>query len=167
MRTLVIYVIGLGLALWLGGSMALYMFVQYLFKIERAVAVNAAPMMFFIFERYQLMIAAILLAATIVWRLYSCSRPKKLLLACLMVASLLAITQFGIISPKMNELHLTGQSSNMEFKKLHGYSMVVYVGTTVMTLLAGGAFITSLIRDQSFSRISGESAPAKSTPPGA
>jgi hypothetical protein len=41
------------------------------------------------------------------------------------------------ITHRMEELRLTGQSSSEEFKRLHGESMILYSGETLILLIAG------------------------------
>ncbi len=160
MRRIVPYIIALCIALWLGGLVTLFMSVSFMFKTDRPIAMLAAPMMFHIFERFQLVMAAVSLVSTIVWRLYACTKPKQALLACLMVAALLAIAQYKLIAPPLNRLRLEGNSGSDEFKRLHGHSMRLYVGTTVMTLIAGGAFIRAMTIEQNTIQKSAESAAA-------
>jgi hypothetical protein len=138
------YLIGLCVALWLGGLVALFMFVSTLFRADHGVAVNVAPFMFYIFERYQLMLASTAIASAIVWRVYRRTRPRQMLLACLLVAALLGLAQYGLVSPRMNALHASGESPE-QFRRLHGYSMLIYVGTALMVLLSGAALLTDLV----------------------
>ena len=42
-----------------------------------------------------------------------------------------------LITSKMEQLRLQGQSSSEQFKKLHGISMIVYSGQTLILLAAG------------------------------
>src|SRR5437764_11000544 len=46
---------------WFGGLVALFIFVTTLFRQDRAIAIEAAPRMFHVFEQYQLILATILL----------------------------------------------------------------------------------------------------------
>ncbi|MBC7785563.1 MAG: DUF4149 domain-containing protein [Burkholderiales bacterium] len=159
MRRLVPYLIGLSLALWLGGLIALFLFVSFLFRQDRARAVQVAPILFHVIERYQLMLAAIALASTVVWRFYGCSRAKRVLLLCLLAATGLAMAEFAVISPRINTLRMQDQSDGVEFKRLHGYAMVLYTSTAVMTAVAGCAFIAAVRRDAMNYRRSTESVP--------
>ena len=53
--------------LWFGGLITLFLMVSHLFSADRATAVVAAPRMFLAFERYQIIVAAVALVATVAW----------------------------------------------------------------------------------------------------
>ena len=137
LRTLLIIIATTAWALWLGGLVALFLFVQVLFTADRAIAIEAAPRMFSLFEKYQLVLAAVGLVATILWRIVS----KHVLVSA--VFFLLALASFGavaepiFISGEMQKLRLAGESSGPRFKQLHGRSMMLYVGETAVLLIAG------------------------------
>jgi hypothetical protein len=50
-------------ALWLGGTVAILVLVQHLFKTDRDLAAQAAPQLFLTFEKYQLTLAAVVVSS--------------------------------------------------------------------------------------------------------
>lgn len=124
-------------ALWLGGLIALFLFVQTLFARNRPLAVQAAPVLFLAFERYELFLGALALVATIGWRLAVPSRALTLLLVMLVLAAAGAIVSSITITGPMEQLRAIGQSDSAEFKRLHGYSMMVYVSQAALLAIAG------------------------------
>jgi hypothetical protein len=129
----------LSAALWLGGLMALFMFVQTLFAKSRPLAAEAAPVLFNVFERYQLVLAAIAILATIGWRILSRQWLIWIILGLLTLAMIGAIAGPLAITGPMEALRAQGLSGTADFRRLHGYSMIVYVGQTI--LLTGVAVI--------------------------
>jgi hypothetical protein len=149
-------------ALWFGGLMSLFVFVQVLFKTDRSVAVKAAPTMFVTFEKCQLALAAIALIATAIWRLRTPRAILTALFALFCIATVAAIVPPIAITPKMEALRLAGESSSPQFKALHGRTMIFYMTAAISLLVVG------LLLPRAFSGASpetaSESAPA-STPP--
>ncbi|MGE5611994.1 MAG: hypothetical protein ACM359_22295 [Bacillota bacterium] len=137
MKRLLSIVLCLAWALWLGGLMALFVFVQTLFARSRPLAVQAAPVLFLAFERYELIVGALALVAAIGWRIRVRSRSLTLLLTLLVLAAVGAIVSSITITGPMEQLRAIGQSGSAEFKRLHGYSMMVYVTQTVLLVIAG------------------------------
>jgi hypothetical protein len=126
-------------ALWFGGLGALFLFVTRLFTQDRPTALKAAPMMFLVFERYQLLLAAAALLGTVCLRILGGSTRVTFLFALLAVATLPAAISPIFVTSKMETLRLQGQSSSEQFKKLHGISMMIYSGETLVLLVAGAA----------------------------
>ena len=125
-------------ALWLGGLMTLFLLVSHLFSADRATAVVAAPRMFLAFERYQILLAAVALIATVAWRLTDQRGLITTLFVMFAVASVGAIVSASVITPKMEALRQAGQSSSPAFRALHGQSMIVFSLEAVALLIAGG-----------------------------
>ena len=136
-RRIVTVVTVLAWAAWFGGLVALFTLVSVLFKQDRAVAVEAAPRMFATFERYQLVLAAVALVATTAWRLVDRRVILTALFGTFALATLGAVLEPVYISGEMQRLRIAGQSGSERFKQLHGRSMMVYVGETVVLLVAG------------------------------
>lgn len=129
--------IGLTWALWFGGLMALFLLVSHLFASDRPTAVLAAPRMFVAFARYQILLAAVALVATVAWRL---TTPRALLTALFSlfaVAAVATVLIASVITPKMERLRLAGESATPEFRRLHGQSMIAYVAEAAALLVAG------------------------------
>lgn len=137
-------VVALAWGLWLGGLMTLFLTVSQLFKVDRPLAVNAAPQMFLVFERYQIALATVALIASATWRL---TTPRAMLTALfflLAVASIGPVISSTLISPKMHRLRQLGQSSGPEFRMLHGQSMMVYTSEAGLLLIAGFVLVAGL-----------------------
>jgi hypothetical protein len=137
MRRVAAIVAVLTWALWFGGLMALFIFVQTLFREDRSIALEAAPRMFSLFEKYQLALAAAALIATLVWRIVVRRAIISAIFFLFAVATLGAVAGPVFISGEMQKLRAAGQSSGARFHKLHGQSMIIYVSETVVLLAAG------------------------------
>ena len=127
----------LGWGTWFGALMALFFFVQVLFKLDRPVAVKAAPLMFVTFETFQLVLGAVCLIATAIWRLRA---PRAILtatFALLCIASIAAIIPPIAITPKMEALRHAGESGSPAFMRLHGISMIFYMSEAISLLVVG------------------------------
>jgi hypothetical protein len=136
MRSILAMLTAVAWALWLGGLAALFLFVSVLFKQDRAVAVEAAPRMFAVFERYQLVLAAVALITTTAWRLVDRRVILTALFGMFALATLAAVLEPVYISGEMQRLRVAGESGSDRFRQLHGRSMMVYVGETLVLLVA-------------------------------
>jgi hypothetical protein len=130
-------IVTISLSLWLGGLIALFTFVSALFKHDRTIAIQAAPMLFDVFAMFQLIIGLIGLIALFFWR--SIVRPFALnamiVLFALSLASAAYVT-FSII-PEMTAIREAGQSGDSpRFKQLHGRSMIFYSSETIALLVS-------------------------------
>ena len=140
-------IVALAWGLWLGGLITLFISVSHLFSINRPIAAQAAPEIFAVFERYQILLAFIALLFTAIWRL---TTPRKLLTALFFLfalASVGTIISSGAISPKMHALRMAGRSSGPEFRKLHGFSMMAYTAEAAL-LFAAGVVLTGAMRQK-------------------
>jgi hypothetical protein len=124
-------------ALWFGAVIALFVFVLALFRNDREIAVQAAPQLFTAFQKYHLELAAIaLLSTAICWIL---NRSKLVLVNFILLAiaaccGIVLVTWF--IGP-MNALREQGLSDGEEFKRLHGQSMIFFMGQAIVLLIYG------------------------------
>ena len=130
-------------ALWFGGLMTVFVLVNHLFSVDRATAVVAAPRMFLAFERYQLLLAAVALIATVAWRLTDPRGMLTTLFVFFAIASIGAIINAIIITPKLETLRKAGESSGPAFRALHGRSMATFVLEAIALLLAGGILMVA------------------------
>jgi hypothetical protein len=137
MRTLLAIVTLVAWSLWFGGSVAMFIFVQTLFRNNRAVAIEAAPMMFRVFAMYQIVLAGVAVISVGIWRLASKRAVLTTTFWLLALASAGVVATGAYITPRMERMRLQGQSSSPEFRKLHGVSMVVYLGQTGVLLVTG------------------------------
>src|SRR5687767_1706204 len=124
-------------ALWFGGLMTLFLSVQSLFARDRSVAVDAAPMLFAAFERYQLLVAAVAVVATFGWWLTARSRRVVAVALLLALAVLGAVASTTLVTPRLERLRLASESDTPAFRGLHGRSMMRYVGEAAALLVAG------------------------------
>lgn len=132
MKWLLSAVVLVAWALWLGGAVATLIFVQRLFHDDRAIAVSAAPQLFLTFERYQLVLATIVIAGIAVGG----GRRSAFLVASLIAAAATACISATVITPRIEKLRLAGEGASAAFRTLHGVSMVMYLILVVLLLLA-------------------------------
>lgn len=130
MRTLWQTIAHLTWALWLGGLIALFIFVTTLFHQDRALAVHAAPRLFHAFEIYQLILAAAAIVSTLLWR-------KPALLAAFVIVAAGAVISPVFITPQIDRLQRLNQTHTPEFVRLHGEAMIVYTADSVVLLITG------------------------------
>jgi hypothetical protein len=123
--------------LWFGGLGSLFLFATRLFSEDRDTALKAAPIMFLNFEKYQILLAAAALLGVMAWRILAKSLRVTILFWLIGAASVPAALGPMFITNRMEELRRAGQSSSEEFKKLHGASMILYSGETLILLIAG------------------------------
>ena len=136
-------------ALWFGGLGALFLFVKHLFTIDHDLAVKTAPHLFEVFERYQILLAALSLIATAAWRFMTGSPRVTALFYVFAVASVGAALGPPLFTHPMLNLISQGKSSSPEFRRLHGESMGVYSAETLVLLIAGFALPWALQPDVS------------------
>src|SRR5438045_1814903 len=110
MRTVLILLVLLTWALWLGGLVTLVILVVTLFRGDREIAVEAAPRMFVVFGQYQLLLAAVALIATFVWRLLVSSAWITAIFTLFAIAVLSAVSLSVRVVPRMEQIRLAGQS---------------------------------------------------------
>jgi hypothetical protein len=140
MRYLISTVVALAWALWLGGLLALFIFVKRLFGYDHDLAAQAAPQLFLVFQKYQLILAAALLAGTVAWRVLRGGRAVVTMFILFGLATAGASVLPMAIVSKMEVLRAEKRTDSAEFKRLHGESMAVLSGETLM-LLVGGCFL--------------------------
>lgn len=133
-------------ALWFGGLVTLFLAVAAIFKAlpERALAGQAAANVFHWFERYQLGLAALALIAALGWRLMKPAASRTLLFLLFALATVGAVTNTAVITPKIQAMRVQRETDTEQFKKLHGQSSMVYVGQTLVLALAGLALPAAL-----------------------
>jgi hypothetical protein len=163
-RQVIIIIFGAALTLWLGGLLALFIFVQSLFNADRAVAVQAAPILFRVFELYQLGLAGVALISLIGWRLLVCSRPKRWMLALVLLAVALSVAEMVLVSSRMRAILAGGQTSGAEFRKLHGYSMMIYSTETILLAAAACLFPAAIRAEAEFGPRLTSSPPLRTSP---
>jgi hypothetical protein len=124
-------------ALWLGGMVALVLFVSALFARDRAVALEAAPRLFVIFGTYQLIISVVAIAAACTWRLIEKRRALSGIIVMLILAGCGAVLLSTMIVPPMEKLRAEGQRESVEFKQLHKRSTRLYLAEMLALIITG------------------------------
>jgi uncharacterized membrane protein len=151
MQRLLSILVTLAWALWFGGLLTLFIAVQSLFATfgdQRAIAGSAAAGIFRRFELFQLALAAAALLATLAWRILSGrSKLKVAILMLLCLATVCAIVEAAFVARTMERLRSEGQTQTDEFRTLHGRSMMLYMGETVLLLIAGLLLPSAIYRD--------------------
>jgi len=130
-------VVNISVALWLGGLVALFLFVGALFKHDRTIAIQAAPPLFGIFATYQLVVGGIGVIALFFWRASARSHLVSAIIVLFIISlALAAYVTFSVI-PEMEAIRVAGQSGDSpRFKTLHGMSMIFYSSQTIALLIA-------------------------------
>ena len=135
-------------ALWLGGLVALFICVQSLFVTfasDHSIAGLAASGIFWRFNCYQLVLAAVALIGSFSWRIGSGRSAVTTLFFCFGLAAFAAIVVAGIITPYLEAMRIAQQTHTPQFKQLHGISMLLYL-SEIVSLLIGGLIFPHLIR---------------------
>jgi hypothetical protein len=146
MSRLCAFITLLAWGLWLGGLITLFICVITLFHHNRTLAVDAAPKLFVNFERYQLILAAVALTATVAWRITTKNLLLNLLFLLLCLASLGAITSPLYFSKQIEILRESGETGSPRFEKLHQQSEWVYTTEATLLLICGLPLFAALRR---------------------
>jgi hypothetical protein len=145
MRYLASFVTALAWSLWFGGMIALLLFVTVLFKANRPIAVEAAPVMFVAFGRAQLLLGACALIGAFAWWTLSRRRVVMTLFTLFAISAALAAGSLSLVVTPMEQLRAEGLRESPQFKRLHGVSSAIYLGEA-MLLLAAGAILPGAMR---------------------
>jgi len=145
MRRVLPYVIGLCIALWLGGLVTLFIALMSVFAYNRGIGAQVGPVLFGKFEPYQLCLAGIAIAATILWRVYGCSKTRMIMMACLLSSAAIAVISFSWVTPQIIDLWQNRtEDSAARFQQLHMTSRYLYTAMAILVAMAGAALIRSL-----------------------
>jgi hypothetical protein len=131
-------------ALWLGGLITLFLCVITLFRHNRAMAVDSAPLLFVNFERYQLILAAVALTCCVAWRITTKNLLLNLLFLLLCLSSLGAIASPLYFSKQMEVLREEGKTTSPRFETLHQQSEWVYTTEATLLLISGFPLFVAL-----------------------
>ncbi|HEY0007639.1 MAG TPA: hypothetical protein VGB55_02850 [Tepidisphaeraceae bacterium] len=145
MQRAVAFTLAICLSLWLGGLVMLFISVSVLFGQNRDGGVAAAPMLFGAFEKYALILAPVTVAAAFMWHGPGV-QVRRVLVACLVTATMLLLLQIFLLTPRINDLRAAGQNKSEAFGRAHAQSTLLYTGTAVLVLIANLAFVQSLLR---------------------
>ena len=147
MRHAVSFFLALCISLWLGGLVALVMFVSSLFAFDRALAINAAPWLFHVFERYQIGLAAATTVLIVTWLALRRSRLKAAALVLTLIADALAVLQIAWITPTINASRV---ADHARFDRFHHLASTNYFTITLLILATGVLFLLALRREARF-----------------
>jgi hypothetical protein len=140
MARLISTLVSLVLSLWLGGIVFLFIGVSTLFRAfprpASDVAPQAAPALFHVWERYQLVLAAVALLSVFAWYVIVRTKPLIVLFLLLTLASATGIVSTILITPRIDQMREAGQSSTAEFRALHGRSMQCYIAQAALLLVS-------------------------------
>ena len=126
--------------LWLGGMVMLFVALPTIFGtpgFDREVRGAFAARMFPVFERMQLVFAAVSLIATASWWLAGRARLKLVLFTLLTLATIAAVAESTMVTPKIERLRAQGLRGTPEFDRMHGLSTRVYAAGAAVLLIAG------------------------------
>ncbi len=127
-------------ALWFGGLITLFLVVTQLSKIfvdRRDIFGQAGSGTFIMFERYQLVVGALALLSALALRVVNPGVVRTAFFSILFLAAVGAVASPMWITPKIEALRQSGETSSPKFKKLHGVSMMVYSADALILLVAG------------------------------
>ena len=145
MQRILPYIIGLTTALWLGGLVTLFISLISIFKFNRGIGATVGPVLFSKFEPFQIGLGLIAIICTVAWRMYACSRAKKILLACLLAAVSIAVISFAYLTPQITQMAADETANASEqFARLHKTSEMLYNVMAVLVLIAFGSFIAAM-----------------------
>ena len=144
-------VVTLAWACWFGGSITLFAVLGRIFTTpgfardeQGAFAARLFPM----FERMQLIFAAVALLGTAAWWFVSRAKLKLALFALFTLSTMAAVVEASMITPRVEALVANGQRGTAEFDFMHRLSTRVYMFGAVV-LLVVGAILPSAIRGDS------------------
>jgi hypothetical protein len=132
-------IVSLACALWLGGMVMLFVALGTIFTTrgyDRETAGAFASRLFPTFERMQLVFAAIALLATAGWWLRSRTPLKMVLFVLFAVATVLAVVETTMITPKVEAMRIAGERGTPAFDRMHTISSRVYMSSAVILLIA-------------------------------
>jgi hypothetical protein len=157
MRTLFAIIATLAWALWLGGSVALFIFVIVLFRADREIARQAAPLLFLVFEKYQIALGATGIVAGAGWWVGTRSRWVMYWIALLLIASIGTVVTPMLITSRMEELRRSERTATPEYQALHKRSEWVYMAQTALLACAGLVLPLAMRGDGPAARVEDES----------
>jgi hypothetical protein len=144
MRYLLCLIITVAWALWFGATIATFVFATSLFRTRPTIAGEAASAMFVVFGTYELVLAAIAIAAAGLLLVTYPSKPAVILVAWLVFSGALAMFSAMGFTPRMEILRQQGKQHTDEFRRLHGKSMIAMTAQSGMLLLTGATLVVTM-----------------------
>jgi hypothetical protein len=140
MKTLAATVVTLAWGFWLGGLGTLFASLGTIFTTpdySRSQQGDFAQRLFPVFERMQLIFAAIALLGTAAWWMANRQRLKLVLFALFALATCVAVAETTLVTPRVQRLSAEGLRETPQFQQAHQLSSRVYMSGAVVVLLAG------------------------------
>jgi carbon starvation protein CstA len=157
-------IVVLSWALWFGGHITLFATLGTIFTtpdFDRETQGAFASRLFPMFERMQLILAAIALLGTATWWISSRARLKMVLFTLFSLATVIAVIETTQITPKIETMRVRGERETPEFERTHQMSSRVYMGGAIVLLIAGFILPSAIRSDVAATspRTSGENPP--------
>ncbi len=138
MKSLLVFITFVDWALWFGGSIAIFVFGSYFQKNLPPETFHAsARALFHIFSKYELSLAAIALISSGMWMVFYPSKASVIIVGCLVLAGGMTVTFALGLMPAMDVLLDEGRRDSIQFKTLHGKSMVALLIQSLVLLATG------------------------------
>jgi hypothetical protein len=149
MRYLLNFVVIVAWALWLGGTIATFVFGLNLFHKYPdvqypGVAGQATSAMFLVFGWYELVLLGIAVAGTGALLIVYPSKPTVLLLIAMIFAGGMSITSGLGLAPRLEILRVERKTKTDDFKRWHGKAMIAMTGQSIMLLGAGALLLWTI-----------------------
>jgi hypothetical protein len=158
MKRFLLVVGTLAWGLWFGGMIALFLFVMRLFITNRAIAVDAAPVLFRSFAIYQIIVGMITCSAATLLAIQT--RKKSLAISAgLMLISLALSLVLKMWTDEMMRLNRSLVSDVARFQTLHHNTTNLYTASAILLFIAG--IMTTIVVAPALHRKADETEPAR------
>ena len=147
------------LALWLGGQATLVLLIVTLFIKDRPTAIHAGPLMFHVFERYQLLVAATAILTSLALLVMTRRKTFGVMLALFCVTAIGGVISVTTTTRRLEALWAQGLSEGPEFASLHVKSTWIY-RTEMILLLIAACLLPAALRAINAPRTAPETVPA-------
>jgi hypothetical protein len=140
MTRLLSTLVAIAWAVWFGGMIMLFVALGSIFTtpgVDRATAGDVAAGLFPKFERMQLVLAAVCVLGTFAWWFAARSRAKLVLFVLFGLATVAAVAETTMVTPKIEAMRVQGLRGTPEFDRMHRVSSRVYMSGAGILLIAG------------------------------
>jgi hypothetical protein len=144
MRYLLHLIVMVAWALWFGATIATFVFALNLFRTHPGVAGEANSAMFVVFGKYELILAAVAIAAAGMLLVSYPSTPVVVLIGWLVFTGAIGMFSALGFTPRMEILREQGKQHTEEFHRLHGKSMIAMTAQSAMLLLTGATIVVTI-----------------------
>ncbi len=150
MKTIAATVVTLAWGFWLGGLGTLFAVLGTIFTTpgySRAQQGDFAQRLFPVFEKMQLVFAAMALLGTAAWWLANRQGLKMVLFAIFALATCIAVAETTLVTPRVQKLVAEDMRETPEFQRAHHLSSNVYSSCAIVLLVAGLLLPAAIRRD--------------------